>query len=126
LATAEQKYRKLGLGTWQIGSAWGDVSEESALDILHEAVQNGVNFFDTADVYGDGRSEKLIGRFLRESSADVFIATKLGRSSPPGWPENFTLTAMRSHTEASLQRLGVESLDLTQLHCVPTEELRKG
>jgi aryl-alcohol dehydrogenase-like predicted oxidoreductase len=117
---------EIGLGTWQIGSAWGDVSEEAALDILREAVQNGVNFFDTADVYGDGRSEKLIGQFLRESGADVFVATKLGRSSPPGWPGNFTLDAMRAHTEASLQRLGVESLNLTQLHCVPTEELRRG
>lgn len=117
---------EVGLGTWQIGGSWGEVSEDESLAILREAVANGVTFFDTADVYGDGRSEKLIGRFLQESGADVFVATKLGRGGKPGWPANFSLDAMRAHTEASLQRLGVESLDLTQLHCVPTEVLRQG
>ena len=117
---------EVGLGTWQIGGSWGEVSETESLAILRAAVDRGVNFFDTADVYGDGRSESLIGRFLRESSADVFVATKLGRGGNPGWPGNFTFDAMRGHTEASLQRLGVEALDLTQLHCVPTEVLRRG
>jgi aryl-alcohol dehydrogenase-like predicted oxidoreductase len=102
------------------------VGEEESLEILREAVARGVNFFDTADVYGAGRSETLIGRFLKESDESVFVATKLGRFSPPGWPENFSYDTMRAHTEASLGRLGVESLDLTQLHCVPTEELRRG
>src|SRR3569833_36906 len=117
---------EVGLGTWQIGGSWGDVAEEDALRILHTAVETGVNFFDTADVYGDGRSEALIGRFRMESDAPVFVATKLGRSGDPGWPGNFTQESMRRHTEASLRRLGVESLDLTQLHCIPTEELRRG
>ena len=117
---------EIGLGTWQIGGSWGEVSEDESLDILRAAAERGVTFFDTADVYGEGRSEKLIGRFLAETKSDIFVATKLGRFSPPGWPENFTLEAMRTHTEASLQRLGVESLDLIQLHCVPTEVLRDG
>jgi aryl-alcohol dehydrogenase-like predicted oxidoreductase len=117
---------EIGLGTWQIGGSWGDVSESESLDILRAASENGVNFFDTADVYGNGRSERLIGQFLRETSADIFVATKLGRGGTPGWPENFSLPAMRAHTEASLQRLGVEALDLIQLHCIPTAELERG
>jgi aryl-alcohol dehydrogenase-like predicted oxidoreductase len=118
---------EVGLGCWQIGGSWGEVPEEQALETLRAAVESGVTFLDTADVYGGGRSERLIGRFLRESGRkDLFIATKLGRGSDPGWPANFTLDAMRRHTEGSLRRLGVEALDLTQLHCVPAEELRRG
>jgi aryl-alcohol dehydrogenase-like predicted oxidoreductase len=117
---------EVGLGTWQIGGSWGDVPEPEAMATLHAAVEAGTTLFDTADVYGMGRSETLIGRFLKESRAKVFVATKLGRFSPPGWPGNFTREVIRSHTEASLRRLGVETLDLTQLHCVPHEILRKG
>ncbi len=118
---------EIGLGCWQLGgSDWGDVGEDEALATLRAAVESGVNFFDTADVYGSGRSESLIGRFLKESAAPVFIATKLGRFSPPGGQENFTLATMRAHTEASLHRLQAETIDLTQLHCIPTEELRRG
>jgi aryl-alcohol dehydrogenase-like predicted oxidoreductase len=117
---------EVGLGTWQIGGSWGDVGEEEALAILRTAVDSGVNFFDTADVYGDGRSESLIGKFLKESSADVFIATKLGRSGTPGGAANFSLNSFRLHTEASLRRLGIEALHLTQLHCIPTEVLQQG
>lgn len=119
---------EVGLGCWQLGgSDWGGVSDEEALATLRAAADSGVTFFDTADVYGGGRSETLIGRFLKERPArSIFVATKLGRSSPPGWPENFTPEAMRQHTEASLRRLDVETLDLTQLHCIPTEELRRG
>lgn len=119
---------EVGLGTWQIGGSWGEVSEDESLAILRAAVENGVNFFDTADVYGDGRSESLIGKFIRENESrdQVFVATKLGRSATPGWPANFTLETMRAHTEASLQRLGIEALDLTQLHCVPTDVLQQG
>ena len=118
---------EVGLGCWQLGGGdWGDVSEAEALAILHAAAAQGVTFFDTADVYGGGRSEELIGKFLKEADADVFVATKLGRGAEPGWPENFTRTAVRSHTEASLRRLGVETLDLTQLHCIPGEVLAQG
>ena len=118
---------EVGLGCWQLGgSDWGDISDAQGLAILHAAVEKGVNFFDTADVYGGGRSESLIGRFLKESHAKVFVATKLGRASDPGWPGNFTEKAVRAHTEASLQRLGMDAIDLTQLHCVPPEVLRQG
>ena len=123
---------EIGLGCWQLGGAdWGDVSDEQALDTLRAAADAGVTFLDTADVYGMGRSESLIGRFLAERKAQhakehLFVATKLGRSPDPGWPDNFTPAAMRAHTEASLKRLGVEALDLTQLHCVPTDVLKRG
>lgn len=118
---------EVGLGTWQIGGSWGEVSEDESLEILQSAVANGVSFFDTADVYGGGKSESLIGRFLREKKPqNLFIATKLGRGGNPGGAENFTLKTMREHTENSLHRLGIESLNLTQLHCVPTDVLRQG
>ncbi len=119
---------EIGLGCWQLGGGdWGAVSDQDALAILRASHESGVTFFDTADVYGAGRSETLIGRFLRDDKIkDVFVATKLGRFSPPGWPENFTPAAMRAHTDASLSRLGVDTLDLTQLHCIPTDELRRG
>lgn len=117
---------EIGLGTWQLGGSWGEVSEQTALETLRTAAASGVNFLDTADVYGDGRSERLIGRFLKETREPIFVATKLGRSGSPGWPENFTRAAVRQHTEASLQRLGVEALDLTQLHCVPLAALKSG
>ncbi|MCC2671514.1 MAG: aldo/keto reductase [Armatimonadetes bacterium] len=118
---------EIGLGAWQIGGSWGEeIAEAEAIATLHAAVDSGVNFIDTADVYGDGRSESLIGRFLKERSDRLFVATKLGRGGDPGWPGNFALEAMRKHTEASLSRLGVETLDLIQLHCIPTDELRRG
>ena len=117
---------EVGLGCWQIGGNWGEVSDETALATLRAAVESGTSLLDTADVYGAGRSETLIGKFLKETKAPLFVATKLGRFSPPGWPENFTRSAIRQHTEASLRRLGVEALDLTQLHCVPGEVLKRG
>jgi aryl-alcohol dehydrogenase-like predicted oxidoreductase len=117
---------EVGLGTWQLGGGWGDVTEEAALATLRAAFDAGTMFFDTADVYGMGRSEEIIGKFLKEVHTPVYVATKLGRFSPPGWPQNFTRETIRAHTEASLRRLGVEALDLTQLHCVPTEVLRQG
>ncbi|HEX2861255.1 MAG TPA: aldo/keto reductase [Lacunisphaera sp.] len=119
---------EVGLGTWQIGGNWGDVSDETALTVLRTARELGTNFFDTADVYGSGRSESLIGRFLKESGARdrLFVATKLGRRGDPGWPENFTREVVRQHTEDSLRRLGIDAVDLTQLHCVPSEVLMRG
>jgi aryl-alcohol dehydrogenase-like predicted oxidoreductase len=118
---------EIGLGTWQLGGVdWGEVDESRALETLIAASEGGVNFFDTADVYGLGRSEEIIGRFLKTRSKEIFIATKLGRFPEPGWPANFSLDALRTHTEASLRRLGVEAVDLTQLHCLPSEILREG
>lgn len=119
---------EIGLGTWQLGAGWGDVSDETAMATLRTAFAAGTTFFDTADVYGDGRSESLIGRFLREDRLRdrVFVATKLGRRGDPGWPRNFTREIVRAHTEDSLKRLGVEALDLTQFHCVPPDVLMRG
>ncbi len=117
---------EVGLGTWQLGGDWKRVDDKTARTILKEAVDQGVNFFDTADVYGRGLSESRIGKFLKGCSEKVFVATKLGRFSDPGWPKNFSLTNFRGHTEASLKRLGTEALDLTQIHCLPTEFLKKG
>jgi aryl-alcohol dehydrogenase-like predicted oxidoreductase len=125
----ERPVSEIGLGTWQLGGTeWGDVSDEQALNTLRSAAAAGVTFFDTADIYGGGRSETLIGRFLREQSdADrFFVATKLGRRSDPGWPKNFERQTIVAHTEDSLRRLGVDALDLTQTHCVPLEVMREG
>lgn len=118
---------EIGLGTWQLGGAdWGEVDESQALDTLNAAFEGGVDFLDTADVYGLGHSEELIGKFLKQVTKKIFVATKLGRFPEPGWPANFSLHSLRAHTEASLRRLGLEALDLTQLHCIPTEVLREG
>ena len=122
----QRRVSEIGLGTWQIGGDWGEVSDEVADSILTTAVDNGIDFFDTADVYGGGLSEKRIARFLGNTDADVMVATKLGRGAEPGWPANFTPEAIRRHAEESLRRLGVPSLDLTQLHCIPTEVLQEG
>jgi aryl-alcohol dehydrogenase-like predicted oxidoreductase len=117
---------EVGLGTWQLGSDWGKVGDDEAREILREALRQGINFFDTADVYGPEVSERRIGRFLKGRPERVIVATKLGRFPRPGWPGNFTLEAMRAHTEASLRRLGIEALDLTQLHCIPRDEMAEG
>jgi aryl-alcohol dehydrogenase-like predicted oxidoreductase len=117
----------MGLGTWQLGGAdWGEVDDSVALETLAGAADAGVNFFDTADVYGLGRSEQLIGKFIKQRREKYFVATKLGRFPEPGWPKNFSLDTLRAHTEASLHRLGVECIDLTQLHCIPTDVLLDG
>jgi aryl-alcohol dehydrogenase-like predicted oxidoreductase len=116
---------EVGLGCWQLGGAdWGDVSEQQALAILGAAADSGVTFFDAADVYGSGRAEALIGKFLKDRSG-YFVATKMGRASDL-YPDRYTEAGLRAATEASLQRLGVGAIDLTQLHCIPTEELKRG
>ncbi|WP_328914876.1 MULTISPECIES: aldo/keto reductase [unclassified Streptomyces] len=110
----------VGLGTWQLGSDWGDVREEDAIAVLDAAVDAGVTFFDTADVYGDGRSEQLIGRYLRDRpAADIFVATKMGRRADQ-LPENYSLDNFRAWNDRSRANLGVDTLDLVQLHCPPT------
>jgi aryl-alcohol dehydrogenase-like predicted oxidoreductase len=110
----------VGLGCWQLGADWGEVSEDDALAVLHAAVDSGVTFLDTADVYGDGRSEQLISRFLRERGAEgLTVATKMGRRADPFVPEAFTLEAFRGWTDRSRRNLGTERLDLVQLHCPP-------
>ena len=119
---------EIGLGCWQLGgSDWGDVSDEQALETLRAAVDAGVNFFDTADVYGLGRSETLVGRFLKQSRASGSSSPRSSAASPSPAATRTTRSAtFRAHTEASLRRLGVEALDLTQLHCIPTDVLMSG
>src|SRR5215212_10158524 len=111
----------VGLGCWQLGGDWGNVDEDDAMATLHAAVDAGVTFFDTADVYGDGRSERLVGRLLRERSGDdLVVATKMGRRADPHVPEAFTPEALRAWNDRSRENLGVDTLDLVQLHCPPT------
>ncbi len=110
----------IGLGTWQLGADWGDVEEADALAVLDAAHAAGVTFFDTADVYGDGRSESLIGGWLRANpDAGVTVATKMGRRMPQEH-ENYSLEHFRAWTDRSRANLGVDTLDLVQLHCPPT------
>jgi len=110
----------VGLGTWQLGADWGEVSEADARAVLDASLAEGVTFLDTADVYGDGRSEKVIGRFLADNpDADVTVATKMGRRAEQV-PESYVLDNFRAWTDRSRRNLGVDSLDLVQLHCPPT------
>ncbi len=110
----------VGLGTWQLGADWGDVTEDDALAVLAAAVGTGVTMLDTADVYGDGHSEQLIGRFLRERDESLFVATKMGRRVTQE-TANYSLDNFRAWNDRSRANLGVDTLDLVQLHCPPTE-----
>jgi aryl-alcohol dehydrogenase-like predicted oxidoreductase len=116
---------EVGLGCWQLGADWGTVDEADALAVLHGAADAGVTFFDTADVYGDGRSEQLVGRFLRErggggsGAAGLTVATKMGRRVEQV-PQNYTRENFLAWNDRSRRNLGVDTLDLVQLHCPPT------
>ncbi|SDS29456.1 aldo/keto reductase [Paraoerskovia marina] len=109
----------VGLGTWQLGADWGDVSEQDARAVLDASAEEGVTFFDTADVYGDGRSEKIIGGWLADHPGTATVATKMGRRVDQE-PENYTLANFRAWTDRSRTNLGVDRLDLVQLHCPPS------
>ena len=111
----------IGQGCWQFGGDWGEVSDEAALGVLHTAAEAGVTFFDTADVYGDGHSEQLVGQFLREcGDPAIMVATKLGRRADPFVAETYTRENLRAWTDRSRRNLGRDTIDLTQLHCPPT------
>ncbi|MBT2422401.1 aldo/keto reductase [Streptomyces sp. ISL-22] len=115
-----QRASVVGLGTWQLGADWGDVDEKEALAVLEAAVESGVTFFDTADVYGDGLSEQTIARFLTgRPDLDILVATKMGRRVDQV-PENYVLDNFRAWNDRSRRNLGVDRLDLVQLHCPPT------
>lgn len=125
------KYRPLGrtgmnvsevsFGAWAIGGSWGEVDDAESMAALHKAVDEGVNLIDTADVYGDGRSERLVARLQRERPGEaIFVATKAGRRLNPHTAEGYTYANLRSFVERSLQNLETDSLDLVQLHCPPT------
>lgn len=110
----------IGLGTWQLGADWGEVSEHDALAVLDASAGAGVTFFDTADVYGDGRSEQVIGKWLASNpDSGVFVATKIGRREAQE-PANYTLANFREWIDRSRSNLGQDTLDLVQLHCPPT------
>ncbi len=112
----------VGLGAWQLGGDWGTVDEAAAMATLHAAVDAGVTFVDTADVYGDGRSERLVGRLLRERPGEgLRVATKMGRRADPYVASAYALEAFRAWTDRSREHLGVDVLDLVQLHCPPPE-----
>ena len=110
----------IGLGTWQLGADWGEVSEADAVAVLEASVESGVTIFDTADAYGDGRSESIIGGFLAaRPELDVFVATKIGRRVEQ-IPENYTAANFRAWIDRSRTTLRTDTLDLVQLHCPPT------
>src|ERR671926_297809 len=109
----------VGLGTWQLGGDWGDVDDDSAADVLDAALDAGVTLLDTADVYGDGRSEEHIRRALVARSERPFVATKAGRRADPFEAAQYTPENLRAWIDRSRRNLGVETLDLVQLHCPP-------
>ena len=124
-----QQVAEIGLGTWQLGSSdWGEISEDAAFAILQTYTDGGGNFIDTADVYGMGTSERMVGRFIKSTKQELFVATKLGRrqDKPFGWPQNFSYDMMRQQVEASLKNLDLPQIFLEQLHCIPTEVLASG
>ncbi|GGF41259.1 aldo/keto reductase [Echinicola rosea] len=121
LGSTDIRISEISLGTWQVGGGWGgNFDEKAAADILHEAIDGGVNFIDTADVYDDGMSEAAVGRLLKERSEQIYVASKCGRQINPHVSEGYTPEVLRKYVEASLKNIGIESLDLIQLHCPPT------
>jgi len=126
LGETGMRVSEISLGTWAFGGDWGSVGEDDAYAALNRAVDLGVNFLDTADAYGDGRSERLIGRLLRERPNDeILVATKAGRRLDPHTAEGYDHANLSAFVERSLDNLGVEALDLLQLHCPPTEAYRQ-
>jgi len=125
------QYRRLGrtgfevstvsFGAWAIGGTWGPVSDEESLRALHRAVDRGVNFIDTADVYGDGRSERLVARLRRERRETIHVATKAGRRLPAQTLAGYSRANLTAFVERSLENLRTDCLDLLQLHCPPTD-----
>jgi aryl-alcohol dehydrogenase-like predicted oxidoreductase len=113
---------EISFGAWGIGGDWGTVNDAVSLQALHKALDLGVNFIDTADVYGDGRSEKVIAQVLRQRKGErIYVATKAGRRLSPHVADGYNRENLTAFVERSLQNLGVETLDLVQLHCPPTE-----
>ena len=115
------KISTISFGAWAIGGTWGKVEDRDSLAALHHAVDLGVNFFDTADVYGDGRSERLLAQLRRERPENLYIATKAGRRLNPHIAEGYNRTNLNAFVERSLKNLETEALDLLQLHCPPTQ-----
>ena len=126
LGETGMRVSEVSLGTWAFGSEWGEVSDEDSCAALNRAIDLGVNFLDTADVYGDGRSEKLIGKLLAERpGVEIFVATKAGRRLDPHAADGYNYENISRFVERSLRNLGVEAIDLLQLHCPPTDAYRQ-
>jgi len=121
LGRTDMRVSAVSFGAWAIGGSWGKVNDSESLAALNRAVDLGVNFIDTADVYGDGRSERLIGRLLKDRREEIFVATKAGRRLSPHTSAGYNLENLESFVDRSLSNLGVSSIDLLQLHCPPTE-----
>ncbi|WP_088105359.1 aldo/keto reductase [Halalkalibacter urbisdiaboli] len=129
-------YRRLGktndtisevsFGTWAIGGDWGNVQTDDAVKALNHAIDKGVNFFDTADVYGGGRSEEIIGDVLQKRSERIYVATKFCRNGDIDDPKTYSYDRVKEYAIASLKRLKQETIDLYQIHCPPTEILKQG
>jgi len=121
LGRTDMRVSVVSFGAWPIGSDWGAVDDNKSLAALNRAIDLGVNFIDTADVYGDGRSERLIGKLLKERKEEIFVATKAGQRLSPHTADGYNLKNLEAFIDRSLTNLGVDSLDLLQLHCPPTE-----
>jgi aryl-alcohol dehydrogenase-like predicted oxidoreductase len=121
LGRTDLRISRIGFGAWAIGADWGAVDDEESMAALHAAIDAGVNFIDTADVYGDGRSERLVARLRRERPGDtIHVATKAGRRLPKQVCEGYTRENLTAWVEQSLRNLDTDALDLLQLHCPPT------
>ena len=124
--TRETQVSEIGLGCWQFGGDFGPMPEERAIEIMSSAVESGISFFDTADIYGSGKSETLIGKFLESHAGEpIRVVTKFGRHADV-YPDGYSESVLRKSIEGSCERLGVEALDGLQLHCVPMEVLQNG
>ena len=111
----------ISIGTWQVGGKWGsNFDNDNADTILNNAIDAGINFIDTADVYSDGESEKAVGRIVKNRSEKIYVATKCGRQIQPHVNERYQPAVLRKYVEDSLKRLQLETIDLIQLHCPPT------
>ncbi|RQG99925.1 aldo/keto reductase [Natrarchaeobius oligotrophus] len=121
LGSTGREVSDVGLGTWNVGGDWGDVSDETGREVVRTALEAGVTFVDTADVYGDGRSERHIGHVLDERDDDAFVATKAGRRLDPHEADGYEYDRLAPFVDRSRENLGQETIDLLQLHCPPTE-----
>ncbi|WP_455170095.1 aldo/keto reductase [Aegicerativicinus sediminis] len=122
LGDTDLRISEISLGTWQVGGKWGEpFSHKVADDILNEAIDNGINFIDTADVYSDGESEKAVGKIVRQRRETIYVATKCGRQLQPHINEKYTIDSLKKFVDESLKRLGLEKIDLIQLHCPPND-----
>jgi aryl-alcohol dehydrogenase-like predicted oxidoreductase len=115
------KISEISFGAWAIGGAWGQVSDEESLGALNQAIDSGINFLDTADVYGNGRSHRLIAQLKKSRKEEIIVATKVGRRLPNQTVEGYTRINLTSWVEDNLRDLQMEALDLVQLHCPPTD-----